>query len=123
MTVGQNVTLTVPPPQTQPGYTIGTFSDAQQAAFLKSYHARYPKVRPTAASMKASRDQTFEAPRGYSDHYDHHLNFAQAIRSRKPVVEDAVFGFRAAAAALLSNVSYFENRIVAWDPKAMKMPA
>lgn len=123
MTVGQNVTLTVPPPQMQPGYTIGTFSDAQQAAFLKSYHARYPKVRPTAASMKASRDQTFEAPRGYSDHYDHHLNFAQAIRSRKPVVEDAVFGFRAAAAALLSNVSYFENRIVAWDPKAMKMPA
>jgi hypothetical protein len=39
------------------------------------------------------------------------------------VVEDAVFGFRAAGPALLSNLSYFERRIVEWDPSAMKMKA
>ncbi len=123
MTVGSNVTLTTPPPETQPGYTIGTFSEAEQKAYLKWYHGRYPELKPSAASMKASRDQTFDPPPHYSDHYDHHLNFALAIHSRKPVVEDAVFGFRAAAPALLSNVSYFEDRVVTWDPKAMKLQA
>src|SRR6185312_3322060 len=121
MTVGSNVTVTTPPPQTQPGYTISTFSEAEQKAYLKWYHDRYPEVRPSAAGLKASHDQTFEPPPDYSDHYDHHLNFALAIRSRKPVVEDAVFGFRAAAPALLSNVSYFDDRVVAWDPRAMKL--
>lgn len=123
MTVGENVTLTNPPPERQSGYTIDTFSEAGQKAYLKWYRARYPETKPTAVGMKASHTQTFDAPPHYSDHYDHHLNFAMSIRSRKPVVEDAVFGFRAAAAALLSNVSYFENRIVNWDPKTMKEQA
>ncbi|HEY7304694.1 MAG TPA: Gfo/Idh/MocA family oxidoreductase [Bryobacteraceae bacterium] len=123
MTVGRNVTLTTPPRESQPGYTIDTFSDAGQKAYLKWYRARYPEVKPSAVSMRTSHDQTFEPPADYSDHYDHHLNFATAVRSRKPVVEDAVFGFRAAAAALLSNVSYFEQRIVEWDPKTMKVRA
>lgn len=123
MTVGSNVTITNPPPQTQPGYTIDTFSEAGQKAYLKLYHSRYPEMRPSATGMKASHEQTFDPPGGYSDHYDHHLNFALAVRSRKPVVEDAVFGFRAAAPALLSNVSYFEDRVVTWDPKTMKSQA
>jgi hypothetical protein len=38
-------------------------------------------------------------------------------------VEDAVFGFRAAAPAVLSNLSYFENRIVEWNPQTLKVGA
>ena len=34
---------------------------------------------------------------------------SHAVRIRKPVIEDAVFGFRAAGPALLSNMSYFEQ--------------
>jgi hypothetical protein len=49
------------------------------------------------------------------------LNWAHAIRSRKPVVEDGAFGFRAAGPALLSNISYFDKKIVHWDPMAMKI--
>ena len=123
MTVGQTVTLSAPPPETEPGHTIETFAKAEQEAFLKAYHAKYPEVRPSAASMKGNLEEVYSPPHGYSDHYDHHLNFAHAIRSRKPVVEDAVFGFRAAGPALLSNVSYFENRMVEWDPGAMKVKA
>jgi hypothetical protein len=36
------------------------------------------------------------------------------------VVEDGTFGFRAAGPALLCNTSYFEERIVRWDPEAMR---
>jgi len=35
------------------------------------------------------------------------------------VVEDGVFGFRAAGPALLSNTSYFEQRVCRWDPESM----
>jgi hypothetical protein len=49
----------------------------------------------------------------------HHQVFFDAVRSRKPVVEDAEFGLRAAAPALLANTSYFEGRPVKWDPVRM----
>jgi hypothetical protein len=37
------------------------------------------------------------------------------------VVEDPVFGYRAAAPALACNLSYYEKRAVYWDPVAMKV--
>lgn len=123
MTVGRNVTLSRQPQPSQPGYTIETFSGPMQEAFLKRYHEHYPDAKPSAANLQASREEVYEAPEKYSDHRDHHLNFALAIRSRKPVVEDATFGFRAAGPALLSNISYFEKRSVRWDPAAMKVTA
>lgn len=123
MTVGKKVTLSRQPQPTEPGYTIDTFSRPMQEAFLKRYRERYPESKTSAASLQASREEVYEAPEEYSDHRDHHLNFALAIRSRKPVVEDATFGFRAAGPALLSNISYFEKRIVRWDPTTMKMIA
>ncbi len=123
MNVGGNVTLSEPPPETEPGYSIGTFSEAGQQAFLKSYHERYPVVKASPSTMPADRQEIYEPPPDYSDHFDHHLNFALAVRSRKPVVEDAIFGYRAAAPALLSNTSYFENRMVDWDPAAMRIKA
>ncbi len=43
------------------------------------------------------------------------------IGNGKPVLEDAVFGFRAAGPALLSDTSYFEQRVCVWDPDAMVM--
>ena len=37
------------------------------------------------------------------------------------MVEDAVFGYRAAAPALACNLSYYEKRPIGWDPAAMKV--
>jgi hypothetical protein len=37
------------------------------------------------------------------------------------VVEDAEFGFRAAAPALACNESYSNKKIVHWDPVNMKL--
>jgi hypothetical protein len=36
-------------------------------------------------------------------------------------VEDAVFGYRAAGAALLSNLSIERGAVVKWDPDGMKL--
>ena len=123
MTVDPNVTVTAAAPETQPGYTISTFDNAEQTRYLHEYHAKYPEVRASPGSMRNSHVYTYDPPSHYSDHFDHHLNFANAIRSRKPVIEDPAFGFRAAGPALLSNLSYFENRAIEWDPAAMKVRA
>jgi hypothetical protein len=36
-------------------------------------------------------------------------------------VEDATFGFRAAGAALLSNLSIQRGEVVRWNPETMKL--
>jgi hypothetical protein len=120
MTIGDGVTITRVPNETEPGYTIGTFAKATQDEFLKKYRQEYPLRPPTTALMSDAREEQFRAPHGYSDHRDHHRNFIQAVRSRKPVVEDASFGYRAAAPALASNTSYFDSRVVNWNPDAMR---
>jgi hypothetical protein len=43
------------------------------------------------------------------------------MRTGKPVVENAEFGFRAAAPALACNESYFQNKVIHWDPVNMKL--
>jgi predicted dehydrogenase len=67
--------------------------------------------------------QRFTAPEGYSAHLDHFRNFFAAVRSRKPVVEDGLFGLRAAAPSLLCNMSYDKSRPVAWDPETFTLTA
>jgi hypothetical protein len=71
--------------------------------------------------MDPTVEQQFQAERGYSDHRDHFANFFNAVRTRKPVVEDAIFGLRAAAPARLSNESYFSGKILEWDPVKMQV--
>src|SRR5215218_6678719 len=101
------------------GYdSLFTFSKSMQEEMRKEYDAKWTeaqKKRPT------KEDVVFKAPEGYSDHLDHFTNFFDAIRTGKPVVEDATFGFRAAAPALSCNESYFQKKIIKWDPVSMKL--
>jgi predicted dehydrogenase len=115
MTVSGVVTLTKKPRAKEPGYTIDTFPKATQEAFLKEYRAKYPESKEVAESVQ----DTYAPPQGYSDSVDHFRAFFEGMRSRKPVVEDAVFGFRAAGAALLTNRSLFDNQTYAWNPETM----
>lgn len=119
MTAGNTITLTKQPRESEPGYTIDTFPKAVQEKFLDEYKRKYPPQRATADSMRPRDMEEFAAPRGYNEHVEHHRNFYNAVRTRKPVVEDSTFGLRAAGPALLSNVSYFEKRVVKWDPQTM----
>ena len=116
---GSSVTLSKVPPEVEPGYTIGTFPKSVQDEFLRQYRIKYPPVHPNADGMRPQEDAKYSPPPGYSAHLEHHRNFIAAVRNRKPVVEDAVFGLRAAGPALLTNTSYYENRICLWDPQMM----
>jgi predicted dehydrogenase len=100
------------------GYnSVRTFSEAVQEAFRESY-----STEPPAASVEDMSTQSeFEAPDGYNMRRDHFMNFFAAMRGEEEAVEDAAFGHRAAAPALLCNRSYRNGQRHQWDPQAMEL--
>ena len=101
------------------GYdSVFTFSKSMQEEMKKDYEARWTAEQ---RKRKTKEDIVFKVPQGYSDHLDHFTNFFDAARTGKKVVEDAEFGFRAAAPALSCNESYLTKKIVRWDPVNMKL--
>lgn len=101
------------------GYnSVRTFSSATQKQFAEQYRAERAK---NAERPRLEGASEYKAPEGYDDRLDHFYNFFNAIRAGKTVTEDASYGFRAAAPALLTNNSLLEKRVVAWDPESMKM--
>ena len=116
---GNWVSVTRVPRETEPGLAIENYTYAMQKELTKEYRKKYPVKHPHEAPPVGF--EKYMAPDGYSDVYDHFTNFFSAMRSRKPVVEDATFGFRAAGAALLSNLSMEKGQVINWDPEAMKV--
>lgn len=101
------------------GYdSVFTFPKKLQEEMQKEYDAKWT---PEQKKSKTKADIVYKAPEGYSEHLDHFTNFFDAIRTGKQVVEDAVFGFRAAAPALACNESYFKKQIIQWDPENMRL--
>ncbi|HUQ93951.1 MAG TPA: Gfo/Idh/MocA family oxidoreductase [Bryobacteraceae bacterium] len=121
LSVGNSVVLSRRPRNVNPGTTAETFSKAIADKIREENRRKYPKGDTSADSLRPLSEETFVMPEGYSEQVAHHQTFFNAVRSRKPVVEDAVFGLRAAGPALLSNVSYFEQRMVEWDPVNMRI--
>jgi predicted dehydrogenase len=119
---GGSITLRRQPLPAAPGYggwdSFETFPEATRAEFEAWYREQYP---PTMAEVVGPRELTYRAPEGYSDHVHHFGNWFAAIRGGDKVVQDGAFGFRAAAPSLAANVSYFERRVVGWDPVEMRL--
>ena len=73
--------------------------------------------------MLPPAESVYVAERGYlGAHFDHFVNFFNGVRSGTSVTGDAVFGLRATAPALACNDSYFDERIMRWDPQEMRVP-
>jgi predicted dehydrogenase len=101
------------------GYnSVKTFSKAQQKAFAEKFLAEHPS---SSEKRKPKSTEKFTVPKGYDERFDHLVNFFKSIREGKPVYEDATFGYRAAAPALLCNDSYRQKKEIDWDPVAMKV--
>ncbi len=116
---GNTVSVSRTPRERDPGTTVDTFAEATQKATLAAYRTKYPAKRPE--NTPALGYERFAAPPHYSDSYDHFRTFFEAVRARTPVTEDAVFGYQAAGAALLSNLSLQRDAIVKWDPVRMRV--
>ena len=116
---GNSVSVNRVPREKEPGLTIDTFPLEMQKQIREDYLKKYPVQHPQGAP--AAGFEKYVAPDGYLDSYDHFANFFASVRSRKQPVEDAVFGYRAAGAALLSNLSIERGTVAHWDPEAMKL--
>lgn len=67
-------------------------------------------------------EYTFAAEKGYlGGPHDHFVNFFNSIRTGAKVTEDAVFGYRATAPALLCNDSYNQDKAILWNPEKMQL--
>jgi hypothetical protein len=119
---GNNITVKHSILPEAPGFggydSVFTFSKEMQQEMQKDYDAKWT---PEQRKRKTKSDVLYKAPAGYDEHLDHFTNFFDSIRTGKKVVEDATFGFRAAAPTLACNNSYFSKKIVKWDPVNMKL--
>jgi predicted dehydrogenase len=97
------------PRQFEADYTIGTFARPVREPMLAAARKAPPAAPPYKPDL-------FPPPEGHHPHLEHLANFYAAVRARRPAFEDAEFGFRAAAPALLCNASLIERRARAWDP-------
>lgn len=101
------------------GYnSVKTFSNAEQKAFAEKFLAEHPA---SSEKRRSKATEKYVVPKGYDERFDHMVNFFRSVRDRKPVYEDATFGYRAAAPALLCNESYRQKREIDWDPVGMKV--
>lgn len=98
--------------------SLSTYPEAMQKALLDEYNRKYSEADKHAENVP---NVTYGVPPGYNVSNEHFANFIDAIRTGKPVVEDAVFGFRAAAPCLACNDSYFQNKVIHWDAENMRI--
>lgn len=94
-----------------PSYYDGSFPHAMRAVYEKQWHE---ENNPKLGQEPMPETVSFKAP-DYDDVKPHLWTFFEAVRSRKPVVEDAVFGHHAALACHMANESYFRQQAVHWD--------
>ena len=93
------------------------------ARLRKQYQAQWAAEHPQPGPLEyqAVQAETFTAPPGYSDVSAHEANFFNAVRSRKPAVENEEFGNHAAIGCHLANYAYFKNTIATWDAGAKRI--
>jgi predicted dehydrogenase len=94
-----------------PSYYDSGFPHEMRAAYEKKWHEEND---PKLGQEPMWEAMTFHGP-DFDDMKPHLWNFFEAARSRKPVVEDAVFGHHAALACHMANESYFRKTAVSWD--------
>jgi predicted dehydrogenase len=105
-----------------PGYggwdALDTYPKAMQKQIIEDYNKKYSAEEQAVPKLSPIE---YKAPENDDEHLDHFTNFFDGIRSGKTIVEDPVFGFRAAAPCLLCNESYFQNKVMHWDAENMKL--
>jgi len=121
----KNDVLTYTPQNTEPqpeGYSIQGWPQKLRAEYLQQWREQHPAPLPGKYALVQSAER-FEAPPAYDYQVDHMNNFMEAVRTREPVVEEAVFGKNTAIACHMANHSYFEKCLAVWNEGARKIQA
>ncbi|HEY3627405.1 MAG TPA: Gfo/Idh/MocA family oxidoreductase [Terracidiphilus sp.] len=96
---------------TSPSYYTSSFPARLRNPYTRQWHEEHD---PVPGEEPAPEAITYNG-NDYDDLRPHLWNFFQAVRTRKPVVQDIVFGHHAALACHLANESYFRKCPVRWD--------
>ncbi len=97
---------------TAPSYYAYSFPGKMREEYFQQWHAEHdPKP-----GQEPLEGETVYHGHDWDDVKPHLWNFFQAVKSRKPVAEDAVFGNHAALACHMANESYFRKKPVFWNP-------
>ncbi len=94
-----------------PSYYSQSFPQSMRAAYVRQWHEQNDEP----LGKEPFNEDVLYRGHDWDDMKPHLSNFFQAVKSRKPVVEDAVFGDHAAIACHMANQSYFRKRPVTWD--------
>jgi predicted dehydrogenase len=100
-----------------PSYYASSFPKDLREAYYKQWHDEHD---PPIGKEPLTETYTYRGD-DWDDLRPHMWNYFQAVRSRKPVAEDTLFGHHAALACHMANQSYFRNAAVTWDPAQSKI--
>lgn len=95
-----------------PSYYAYSFPQQMRDEYFAQWHAEHdpqPGHEPVGAST------TYHGP-DWDELAPHLWRFFDAVQTRTPVVEDAVFGNHAAIACHMANEAFFRQAPVRWDP-------
>ncbi|HMI43030.1 MAG TPA: Gfo/Idh/MocA family oxidoreductase [Gemmatimonadaceae bacterium] len=97
---------------TAPSYYASSFPQAMRNEYVAKWHAENDP-RPGEELL---HDAVSYRGDSYDDTRPHLWKFFQAVKTRQPVVQDAVFGHHAAIACHMANESHFQRRAMLFDP-------
>lgn len=107
---------------TAPGFggydSFDSFSAAQKEEYKKWYTAKFGDKK---GGYEMGKTIEYTAPAKYDDRLDHMISFFNGIRTNSPILEDAVFGLRAAGPSIACNISADQNKALNWDAGKMKL--
>ncbi len=96
---------------TYPCYYSGSYERKARAEYESKWH----EENDAKVAAAATRNTITYRSNDYDDLVPHLTTFFNAVRTRQPVTEDAVFGHHAALACHMANESYFRRTSVTWD--------
>lgn len=97
--------------------SFDTYPKEMQQKLMDAYNKKYSAAEQKSPELTPI---TYQEPDGFDEHVQHFTHFFDGVRTGSQVVEDPVFGFRAAAPCLACNESYFQDKVIHWDAEKMK---
>jgi hypothetical protein len=99
---------------TEPSYYSGSFPAKMREEYVNQWRAKHD---PEPGHEPLSNGALYRG-NNWDDVKPHLWNFFRSVKTRKPVVEDAIFGNHAAIACHMANESYFRKKPVYWDSES-----